>query len=233
MALERFPELRVIYPHVSRSGETLRVDKIDGRAAPGTAAEPLRLPLPGLPAEASGSRDEARPEEFPIAVSHAGLIVLHPFLGRLFEGLDIKPSGEARLDPSQLPRAAALLHFLATGREDLYEFELGLIKILLGLRPESPLPVSEGLLNHDDRAECATLLMSVIEHWSVLKNTSVDGLRTSFLQRRGFLLEEERGWRLQVEPQSFDMLLNHLPWAVSTVWLSWLTKPIYTEWRTA
>lgn len=169
---------------------------------------------------------------FPLAVSHSGLILLHPYFSRFFEKLGIKQPGETRLLPAALSRGAALLHFLATGRDDVYEFELGLIKVLLGLQPESELPVSDGLLNEQDREEAQALLAAVTAHWKALGNTSVHGLRASFLQRQGLLAEDEQGWRLQVEPRSFDVLLNYLPWAISTVRLPWATKPIYTDWRT-
>src|SRR5436853_369125 len=87
------------------------------------------------------------------------------------------PCRAPQLIPSALPRAAALLHFIATGREELYEFELGIIKVLLGLRLETPLAVSEGLLVREDREECDALLRAAIGHWNALKTTSIDGLR--------------------------------------------------------
>jgi len=69
-------------------------------------------------------------------------------------------------------------------------------------------------------------------HWKALGKTSVDGLRVAFLQRRGALREEEDGWRLQLEPESFDVLLGHLPWGLATVKLPWMTRPLYTDWPT-
>jgi hypothetical protein len=191
---------------------------------PSAAARPER-PLSEADAETPSS-------EFTAVVSYAGLILVHPFLGRFFENLKIKSPNEPRLFPSEIPRAAAALHFLATGRDEPYEFELGMIKILLGLRLESPVSVAEGLLSADDREECEALLKAVIEHWNALKNTSTEGLRASFLDRRGFVLEDEQGWHVQVEPRSFDLLLNRLPWGITTVWLPWITKPILTDWRT-
>jgi hypothetical protein len=37
---------------------------------------------------------------------------------------------------------------------------------------------------------------------------------------------------LQVEAESFDMLLGKLPWGISTMKLPWMNKPIFTDWPT-
>jgi hypothetical protein len=131
-----------------------------------------------------------------------------------------------------LPRAAALLHWLATGREEVFEFELGLIKVLLGLTPDDPLPVADGLLSDGDRTEGDALLAAAIEHWHALGRTSIAGLRVSFLQRRGLLARDERGWQLRVEPESFDVLLGRLPWGIGITKLPWMTRPLFTDWPT-
>lgn len=173
-------------------------------------------------------RDAEPAPPFALMASNAGLVLLHPFLPQLLEARGLWRRREL-LAP---PRAAALLHWLATGADEPYEFELPAVKILLGLRPEAPLPVGADLLAQADRDEGAALLSAVIAHWKVLKGTSIDGLRVSFLRRRGALREDDEGWRLQPEPESFDVLLKHLPWGISTVKLPWMTRPLYTDWPT-
>ena len=170
-------------------------------------------------------------DEFPLFVNHAGIILLHPFISPFFEATGVKQTGSQAIATNQA-RAAALLHFLATGQEELYEYELSLIKILLGLEPETTLLVGEGLIQEGDREEAETVLQSVITYWTVLRNTSVDGLRSSFLQRSGLLRKTDNSWKLQIEPQPFDMLLEHLPWSISIIKLSWMKYPLYTEWQT-
>ena len=76
------------------------------------------------------------------------------------------------------------------------------------------------------------MLAAAVEHWPALGNTSITGLRESFMQRRGLLRDDERGWQLQVETASFDVLLGRLPWSISIMKLPWMTKPIYTDWPT-
>ncbi|ACM22082.1 hypothetical protein Geob_3744 [Geotalea daltonii FRC-32] len=166
---------------------------------------------------------------FPLSVGQAGLILLHPFLPRFFDATGIATSEKVLL-PSERARAAALLHFCATGSDEVYEFELALTKILLGLDPEVPLPVCEGLLAQKERDESEALLRAVVSHWMALKNTSIEGFRSAFLQRRGLLRKEEYGWRLNVERRPFDMLLEHLPWSMGIVKLPWMKIPVYVEW---
>ena len=167
-----------------------------------------------------------------LKVQHAGLLLLHPFLTQFFEHTGILADQGKDISFFNLPRAAALLHFLATGNFEVYEFELGFIKLLLGMDPEQSLPVSEGLISQQDDVESEALLQSVINHWSVLKNTSIDGLRASFLQRSALLNETDEGWMVQMETAPFDMLINQLPWSFTIIKLPWMKKPIYTEWQT-
>jgi hypothetical protein len=167
---------------------------------------------------------------FPLTVHQAGLVLLHPFIAPFFEATAVAEAGCAVLPPFETPRAAALLHLLSTGREDVHEHELGLIKVLLGMEAETPLLVCEGLVRSGDRNEAETLLQTVIGYWTVLKSTSVEGFRSSFLERQGILREDEIGWRLTVERAPFDVLLDHLPWSMSVIKLPWMKKVIHTEW---
>ncbi len=193
-----------------------------------TAAEYNNPPVPDGRSEQT--RAEVSEGLYPMLVHQAGLVLLHPFLARFFEISHVKEVGREELRPTSLPRAAALLHLLATGREDLYEYELGLIKILLGLDPETALPVCAGLLSAEDREEAETVLQSAIEHWSALKNTSADGLRSAFIERHGLLRRDDGGWKLNLERKSYDILLDQLPWGIGIVKLPWMKRAVFTEW---
>jgi len=163
-------------------------------------------------------------------VHHAGLVVLHPFLARFFETTGVKAPGQPALHDRMLGRAAALLHLLATGQPEPFEFELDFIKLLLGLLPDAALPVSAGLIADADRDEVEALLAAVVEHWRALKRTSVQGLRASFLQRHGMVRDDDHGVRLQIAPAPFDVLLGQLPWGIAIVKLPWMKTAIFTEW---
>ena len=192
---------------------------------------PLPSALPGEQAPIERSLREPERERSGIAtfmVGNAGLVLLHPFVPQLFQACGLLEKNR----PKKMDSAAALLHWLATGREEVFEFELGFVKLLLGLAPAAPLAVGDGLVGAREREEGEALLRAAIAHWKALGNTTVDGLRVSFLERRGALRDEEHGWRLQLEPESFDVLLGRLPLAIATVKLPWMTRPLYTDWPT-
>lgn len=165
-----------------------------------------------------------------LPATDAGIILTHPFLPTLFEAVGL--ISDRGLPRANIPRAAALLHWIATGRERIFEFEISVIKLLVGLSPTDPLSVSGGLLRDEDLAEADAMLAAMGRHWPALRNTSTAGLRSSFLQRRGLIRDSETGWTLQVETAPFDMLLGQLPWNYRIVKLSWMTRPLFTEWPT-
>ncbi len=165
-----------------------------------------------------------------LTVFHAGLILLHPFIHRLFVATGISEEEKPGIPYHLLPKAAALLHYLATGSEDVFEFELGLIKVMLGFDPQFPLPLAPGLLRSSDKEEAEELLQSAITYWSILKDTSIPGFQGTFIQRRGILVRREENWNLYIERTAYDLLLEYLPWSISIVKLPWMAQPIFTEW---
>jgi len=174
--------------------------------------------------------EEAARDDLPVIVPHAGLVLLHPYLPRLFDVTGLARPEKSSLAPESLHRAASLLYWLATGRGEPVEFELGAIKVLLGLAPTTPLVVGDGLLTAAEREEADALVAAAISHWAVLKQTTVASFRAGFLQRTGLLYEEPDGWRLRVQPEAYDVLLGHLPWSIGVVKLPWMSRPLFCEW---
>ena len=109
------------------------------------------------------------------------------------------------------------------------EHQLFLNKLLCGVPPFEP--VANTLdLTEAERLESLELLTSVTTHWRALKNTSTEGLRTSFLQREGHVIEQFDGWRLKVARVGYDVLLDQLPWGLGLVCLPWMKFPLFVEW---
>lgn len=158
-------------------------------------------------------------------VETAGLVLLHPFLPRLFEALGIA-GAEALLSPD---RALRLLHFLATGERRAPEHALLLPKLLCSLPPETPAAEPDGL-TAEEEDEAMALLRAVINHWDALGSSSVDALRGTFLTRPGKLSRRGEDDLLQVERQSFDVLLDRLPWGIGVVRLPWMSRMLWVEW---
>ena len=161
-----------------------------------------------------------------VFVTCAGIVLLHPFLPALFERLGIAAGG-ALLRPD---RALGVLHFLATGERRAPEHAVVLAKLLCGLPLEEPCGAPFDLAD-DEAAEANALLNAVIGHWNALGDASADALRGTFLTRPGKLSRRGEDDLLQVEPQSFDLLLDRLPWGIGAIRLPWMRRMLWVEWR--
>ncbi len=170
----------------------------------------------------------AREEESRYFVENAGLVILWPYLGSFFDRCRLLRDGVFSDELSAM-QTVSLLQHLVNGEQGSGEQHLTLNKVLCGWPLNRPLcrflPFPEGAVEESER-----LLQSVIGHWAILKNTSPQGLRESFLQRKGILCDEAASWVLQVERRSYDVLLDYLPWGITMVRLSWMTKPLIVQW---
>lgn len=167
-------------------------------------------------------------EEQKVVASNAGVILLWPYLESFFGALELYQDDGFQSEEAHAT-AVLLIHYLATGETDIPEHELTLSKELCNWRNEGPLPRGLKLTDRME-SESETLLKAVITNWSTLKNTSPDGLRSTFLRREGLLEIGEEKTNLQVERTGFDILLEKLPWSISIVKLPWMTKRIEVEW---
>jgi hypothetical protein len=126
-------------------------------------------------------------------------------------------------------KAIHFLNYIVTGQKNAAENELSFEKILCGVDLFTPIP-KEIYLSETEIEEADALLKAVRDNWQPLKNTSIEGLRSSFLQREGIIYNEANAWKLRVEKKAFDMLLGQIPWGYAFIKFSWTTKPIETEW---
>jgi hypothetical protein len=176
--------------------------------------------------ESTDSERAPQPALEGIFIQNAGVILLAPFLPTLLERVGL--AGEGRLkDPAM---AMALMHYLACGEERPAEFQIVLPKVLCGWELEKQIDLPDKIPDVlKDEAE--ELLRSAVAHWSVLKDTSPDGLREAFLRRAGKIsLTKNDQWLLQVEQKPFDMLIQQLPWSFQLVKLPWMKRLLRTEW---
>lgn len=162
-----------------------------------------------------------------IYLDNGGLVLLHPYLPHLFERLKIS-DGPQLLLPE---RAVAVLHYLASGSLDQPEFRVTLPKVLCAIPIQAPIPRNVQL-TEKEREECDALLGVMIRHWGALGDSSPDGLRGTFLMRQAKLSRrEDDEWLLQVESNSYDILLDQLPWSISMVKLPWMPKLLWVQWN--
>lgn len=205
------------------------------REYPPSSSESIRsaaMPTTGTSRDYSeGTLEEQKQqeeEEDGIYVTHAGLVLLHPFLEYFFKEFNMLHDG-AFVDSSARNLAVHLLHYLAVGEECPPEYLLTLEKFLCGADLLSPIPRFIRL-SDPMKAESEKLLQAAIGHWQALKRTSPAGLREGFLQRSGKLLPSNFQNRLIIEAKAHDVLLNYLPWGYGIIKLPWLKQPLFVDW---
>ncbi|PWT95632.1 MAG: hypothetical protein C5B52_17445 [Bacteroidetes bacterium] len=181
------------------------------------------------PQKLIATKEKMLSEEEGIYVNNAGIILVHPFLKLLLARLGIIHEGKF-ISEEQRCKAILILHYLATGKTEAEEFELTVAKILCELPIELPL-VTSPELNDIEKGESDQMLLALIQQWEILKNTSLEGLRESFLQRPGKLIKRNGSLCLLVESSSIDMLLDYLPWNLSIIKLPWMKEMLRVEWR--
>lgn len=164
-----------------------------------------------------------------IYIANAGQILAAPFVPRLFAMLNLT-EGAAFTDRRAAERGVHLLQFMVNERTDSSEYQLVLNKILCGVRTGAPIERAIAL-SAGEREAIESMLRGMMQHWTVIGNTSVAGFRESFLQREGRLRLQENAWHLLVEARPFDMLLDHIPWSFSTIKYPWMERVLYVEWR--
>lgn len=162
-------------------------------------------------------------------LSNAGLILVYPYLRTLFDRFNwLNEKGFE--DDNCRTKALLITDYLVYGeREVVPEHELVLNKILCGMHPKDSLsPLI--MLSDSEKHEADNLIESAIQHWTILKDTSKEGYRVSFLQRDGILMFRDESWFMRVERKGFDMLLEHLPYTISIIRLPWMKHKLFVEW---
>lgn len=163
-----------------------------------------------------------------IYVDNAGIVLLHPFLGTYFSRLGMLENGQFINDEARL-RGAHLLQYIAFGTEWHPEHKMPLNKLLLNIPLSTTLPLDIALTDNEKEVSIQ-LLGAIIQNWDKLKSTSVDGLRTSFLQREGVIFKENDEWTLMVVQRGYDILLQTLPWSISMIKPQWMHQIIQVRW---
>lgn len=164
-----------------------------------------------------------------VYIANAGMVLLAPYMPQLFRMLDLT-EGQKFKDARSAERAIHLLQFAVNESCDSPEFLLALNKILCGVVSGTPI-VREIELAANEKETIEGMLGAVIRNWTILGSTSVQGLRESFLQRKGRLQLKEDAWHLKVEQKGIDVLLDRLPWSYSLIRHPWMKLPVYVEWR--
>lgn len=194
--------------------------------------EKLTVPMASVETESKKMKKAKQPtlqKEEEVYVNNAGLVLLAPFYKLFFKHLGLTENGEFVSEESRL-KAVHLLHYISFGEEDTLEFLLPLNKLICGLDIADPVEFNSKI-SPEESEECSNLIKAAVGHAPSLKNISVDGFRGSFILRNGIISVRDRNWLLQVEKQSYDVVLESIPWSYNIVKLPWMDKLIFVEWQ--
>ncbi|MBC7421946.1 MAG: hypothetical protein H7334_00670 [Ferruginibacter sp.] len=164
-----------------------------------------------------------------IFIVNAGIVLAHSFIGFLFKRLGLVEANNFKDADAQI-KAIFLLHYLSTGNTTAAEHELVLCKLLCAYPINTPIP-SEQIFLQAEFEEANNMLVALLQQWNKLQNTSIEGLRESFLQRKGKIFTKGERVIVQVEQSSLDILLDYLPWNLSIIKLPWMKEIVHVEWR--
>ncbi|PON14025.1 hypothetical protein C2W62_31245 [Candidatus Entotheonella serta] len=161
-------------------------------------------------------------------IGNAGLVILWPFLTHFFDHLELLQDRQFK-DTNAVQRAVGLLQVVVADITVPAEYHLPLNKILCGMDIadvfEFGPPATEA-----EREECENLLTAVIAQALILNNMSIPGFRRTFLLRQGVLSARGDTWLLRVERETYDIVLDRFPWAISWVKLPWMETAVQVEW---
>lgn len=165
-----------------------------------------------------------------IFCQYAGMVLLHPFFSHLFNRLLLLNDGKFK-NVASLEKAVALLYFIATGKSEAKDYELAVPKVLCGMQLHRVVSEQAFLLTEVEREEALNLIQAAIEQWDIIRDTSVEGLRESFLAREGKILMKDNDIEFRIESKGIDLLLDNLPWNLNLIKFQWLDQFIHVEWR--
>jgi hypothetical protein len=188
-----------------------------------------RLSLSPAEITMAGSERTTHPSVVASAALHianAGVVLLAPFLKSFLASVDGLDQDGTLTSPGRVP---VLLHYLATGERSAQEWQLTLPKILAGLDVKD-ICDTELFITEEEVLNATELLHSVIGLWDKLQGTSISGLRETFLSRQGTLALPSAPWRLRVEEETVDILLQFVPWPFHTIRLPWMRGILLVDW---
>lgn len=165
----------------------------------------------------------------PFFVNNAGVVLLAPFFPRLFQLLKLTEDRAFEHNDARLT-ALFSLQYVVSGKEEEYEHELIINKLLTGTPLEQSIP-TKSTLTEEQKKIIHSMVESAKNHWDKLKNTSVEGFSQAFFQREGKLEIKEDYYLLTVEEKAYDVLLDSLPWNFRIIKHPWMEKRLEVKWR--
>jgi len=163
-----------------------------------------------------------------LTIENAGMILLSAFIPSLFKQNNWTQKGEFTSAGIQ-HKACIFLHFLWQKELPEDESSLMLNKILCGIPLASALKLNFSFTK-EEIENSEAMLVQMASTWEAIRSKVGDSIRNGFFARKGILKPTEMGWSLNIERQGMDLLIDRLPWSISTIKLPWNDYLIQTEW---
>lgn len=170
-------------------------------------------------------------------IRNAGLIICAPYLHHFFLRCGLLDKSVFQ-NTEAAWKAVHLLQYLCGQwpdqtselEQNWNESDLLFNKILCGIPINEVVPETM-VLTDSDREEAEALLSSIRTHWTIMRNSSVHALQSTFLQKEGRLMPQGDNWDLLIERDSaVEILIDKLPWSISLVKLPWNDYTVHTQW---
>lgn len=159
-------------------------------------------------------------------ISNAGMVLLHPFMDKLFKDLGLL-EGKQFVGDIAGEHAACLWHYMATGSENVTEIDLMLPGLLCGIRLESVHRISLPVSSYEKEI-CTRHLIRILEYWELASN--IEELRRNFLRRGGVLEKHVEYWSLQVAQNRADDLVDGTFQSPVVIQQPWQRVALHVHW---
>ncbi|RQV03591.1 hypothetical protein DF039_34660 [Burkholderia cenocepacia] len=163
----------------------------------------------------------------PWRVPNAGVVLLWPFLPRLFDSLGLLDDGRF-VDEGARWQAVGCLDWLAWGEPELAEWRMPASRLLCGLPWDGPFESHP--IPGEWQIQLDAWLTGRFAGVAHLSRCRAGDLRAFFLQRAGTLVEVDDRLTLMLEPDAADVMLQAVPWPLTSVALPWLASPLAIRW---
>lgn len=166
---------------------------------------------------------------FTCNITNAGLILLYPNFERVFEALGWTENNQFVSETARF-KAVLITDYLVRGDQELlHEHELILNKIICDMHPREAIN-PQVRLSEKEKEDARELLSASINNWRILRNSSREDYRYSFLKRKGVLIHIKGDWHLKVVRKKQDVLLETLPFTIDKIELPWMKNKLLVDW---
>ncbi len=172
---------------------------------------------------------ENRPESVQITgskVSNAGMVLLHPFVEKIFTELCLL-SDSRFIDDVCRCRGAYMWAYTASGYEYCSDLDLVLPGLLCGVSPGSA-DYTGFTISEFEKEICNRHLCRLLKYWDLAQD--LETLRCNFLRRAGVLDKSNGYWTLQIEEKKADDLAEGTFQSPIRVFRSWQKEPLTVYW---